>query len=517
MRSYPNKFTRVLPSLFALAFFLQGFFGGLEKSLTWDEPVFIASGYTYLTQNDFRLNPEAPPLMQHLVALPLLWMNLEAPETTSPAWQNADHFTFARQFFHQNLTRTRDIALRSRLPVLLLGAGLILVLAAWGRALYGSVPALAAAALAAFSPNLIAHAKLATTDFGCAAFMFGAVYTFWCAVHSSSKKTWGLCGFLTGLALLAKFTALLLGPIYLILAIIRWITHKTERSSLLFGLLLAGILSILTVGAGYNFTFTPLLYLQGMGKIYSTASPNYLFYLFGEISETPWWYYHLAVFLVKTPLPILLLILLAAWRTIRNPDHREAALYLLLPALVVLAASCFDKTNLGLRRILPALPFLYLFTAQSISGAKNRFTLWGVAILITWTVVDATRIYPHHLAYFNQAAGGPERGPYLLDDSNIDWGQDLPALAAWQRSNPEAHPLNLRYFGNISPQAYGVHASPMQGNDVLSPRPGYYAISAHNLVFFRKMQKRTDHNLDWLTRYRPVARAGYSIYIYQIQ
>ena len=47
--------------LCALLFLLQTGLSARQKSLTWDEPVFIASGYTYLTRNDFRLNPEAPP------------------------------------------------------------------------------------------------------------------------------------------------------------------------------------------------------------------------------------------------------------------------------------------------------------------------------------------------------------------------------------------------------------------------------------------------------------------------
>ena len=285
--------------------------------------------------------------------------------------------------------------------------------------------------------------------------------------------------------------------------------------SILRGLGIVGVIAFVVVGAGYNLTFNPLLYLRGLQNLYATATPGYRFYLLGEVSDRPWWYYHFAAFLLKVPLPLLLLLALSLFSLLRDPHGRKAAVFLLVPALVILAASCFDRANLGLRRILPAFPFLLLFTAQTLSGSRDRIRPWLVALLLAWTGAEALRIYPHHLAYFNAAAGGPERGPYLLNDSNIDWGQDLPALAAWQRAHPEARPLRLRYFGTAPPAAYGVEAVSMPEQDILRPRPGAYAVSAHSLVSFRKLGRRTGLALDWLTRYRPVDRAGYSIYIYQ--
>ena len=136
-------------------------------------------------------------------------------------------------------------------------------------------------------------------------------------------------------------------------------------------------------------------------------------------------------------------------------------------------------------------------------------------MLVLLVGFEAVRIYPHHLAYFNAAVGGPERGPYLLDDSNIDWGQDLPALASWQRAHPSSEPLHLLYFGSVPVEAYGVQAVAMTPGEIRQPRAGTYAVSAHQLVHFRKIRKRTGENIDWLTRFEPIDRAGYSIYIYR--
>ncbi len=65
-----------LPFALMLVFVGQGYFGNLHKSLTWDEPVFIASGYSYLTRNDFRLNLEAPPLLLGAVGEKALLLGL---------------------------------------------------------------------------------------------------------------------------------------------------------------------------------------------------------------------------------------------------------------------------------------------------------------------------------------------------------------------------------------------------------------------------------------------------------
>ncbi len=41
------------------------------------------------------------------------------------------------------------------------------------------------------------------------------------------------------------------------------------------------------------------------------------------------------------------------------------------------------------------------------------------------------------------------------------------------------------------------------------------AISAHYLAGLRKLQASSGADADWLTRYEPVAKAGYSIFIYR--
>ena len=67
---------------------------------------------------------------------------------------------------------------------------------------------------------------------------------------------------------------------------------------------------------------------------------------------------------------------------------------------------------------------------------------------------------PHHLAYFNEVAGGPKGGVNWLVDSNLDWGQDLKRLQDYaERHGVES--LRLLYFGTAEPSYYGLRYAPL--------------------------------------------------------
>ena len=137
-------------------------------------------------------------------------------------------------------------------------------------------------------------------------------------------------------------------------------------------------------------------------------------------------------------------------------------------------------------------------------------------LLLAGSLVEAVRAWPHHLAYLNDAVGGSDAGPLVTDESNVDWGQELPRLAAWQRAHQRpGETLRLFYFGSADPSAYGVHAEPFDVADVEKPRPGLYAISAHYLAWFRKLEALEGADSDWLDKYAPIDRIGQSLYIYR--
>jgi hypothetical protein len=71
-------------------------------------------------------------------------------------------------------------------------------------------------------------------------------------------------------------------------------------------------------------------------------------------------------------------------------------------------------------------------------------------------VVVAVGAAPRYLSYFNGLAGGPMNGYRLLADSNLDWGQDLPAMRQVLASVKAREPL-AAYFGSAPTEDYDVH------------------------------------------------------------
>jgi hypothetical protein len=310
---------------------------------------------------------------------------------------------------------------------------------------------------------------------------------------------------------------MLLGPIYLLLIAGFWWRDRSKKNTLnlLMGLCVVVILASVIIGASYNFSFDFSYYLKGLRQIYGDYSPYKYSYLWGMFSEKPISYYYVAAFLVKVPVPIILLIVFAAFTFLRTKGPGEVVSFLLIPAAVIIAISFFDRHNLGIRRILPAFPFLYLFAGGILTGAVIRMKTLFVVVMACWMAFESWNIFPHHLSYFNTVAGGPRKGPYLLDDSNIDWGQDLPSLAAWQKGNLNGKPIKLFYFGTADPIGYGVKSLYPENSEILQPQSGYYAVSVHKLVWFRSLQRNRGLDVDWLTKYKPVALMGNSIYIYK--
>jgi Dolichyl-phosphate-mannose-protein mannosyltransferase len=290
----------------------------------------------------------------------------------------------------------------------------------------------------------------------------------------------------------------------------------------------------------------PAEYLQGIDAQRRDFESEYPSYLAGEWRNRGWWYYYLYALAVKEPLGTLTLIVWGLVLTItRHPSSArwEDELTLWLPAAVVLIlVSSQTGFNHHMRYVLPAFPFV------AVAPGKLGYFLrpgrpWSrlvILALLGWAVASSVRVCPHSMSYFNEVAGGPENGHNHLVDSNIDWGQDLLALRDWIREHPEARPFGLAYFHFLDPGLLGIEYQlpPLGPEGELKlateepehlaqpgPRPGYYALSVNYLrgVTFNAPNGRGGWT--WINRhdafayfqhFRPIARAGYSIYIYHI-
>jgi hypothetical protein len=134
--------------------------------------------------------------------------------------------------------------------------------------------------------------------------------------------------------------------------------------------------------------------------------------------------------------------------------------------------------------------------------------------------VETYSAFPDYIPFFNVAAGGWRGGAALLSDSNIDWGQELPALARWQRAHPDRQ-LFLCYFGSADPRYYGIHYVNLGGSnapDDQQPRPELPPVAAVSVMAFQGqyLNPAQRKNLDPLRPpgAKPIDVLGGCLYIY---
>jgi hypothetical protein len=534
-----------LAAVLLVLFVAQVALGSPFNSAAFDEEYHLAAGYAYLRTGDPRLATEHPPLVNLWNALSLVLMNPRLP-LESPAWQNAMPDDFGDTFLWQaNTDKAVRIVLLGRLPIMALGVLLGAVVFRWTRDLFGPNAGLLALGLYTFDPNLIAHSRLSTTDLGLAAAMIFAMWRLWAWLERPTRWNLVWVGVAAGAAMTAKFTGLMLAPMFVLVALIHPLRNSRMILRRLANLAIAGIIALLVVWAVYGFEIRDGLpaatYWRGLIKIWTEYSQGYPTFLLGQVSRTGWWYYFPVTFALKTPLPTLILLAAGvALSLFRDTWQRTSAAF--VPPTLSMVAAMFSPLDIGYRHILPVLPFV-LIVAGNAADIKSeipnfkfqikpscgllKFEIWYLifGILSLWYVTAAVLIFPYHLSYFNELAGGPANADKILVDSNLDWGQDLPALKAWMDTNGIDH-VNLSYFGTALPGVYGVRywalpgflhfiSNPeMDSFNPYTPEPGWYAISATSLRL--GLVYREQDLYAYFRDKTPVARAGYSILLYRV-
>jgi hypothetical protein len=251
----------------------------------------------------------------------------------------------------------------------------------------------------------------------------------------------------------------------------------------------------------------PEAFLYGYSYVVESAQSRAAF-LNGEYSMTGWRSFFPWTFLLKTTPALLIALLTVATIAIRRwaPRHdasvdgtgmaakrriwRDVARVLPLVILfgVYWAFSLTTHLNIGQRHIQPTYPVLFIGAGAIVAAASSWRSVFAVLALLCagWQTIDALRVWPDYLAYFNPIGGGPSTGYRHLVDSSLDWGQDLPGLKTWLGANTDpATNVYLSYFGTGEPQYYGIKAKRLvMLNGFRIPQPferleaGVYCVSA---------------------------------------
>jgi hypothetical protein len=404
------------------------------------------------------------------------------------------------------LTGTADHPLRdsprhllpARLPVLLLGAGTVLLTGAIGRRLGGARAGAAALGAAALCPDLIAHARLATLDVPVTFLFTLSAWSAWQWRRSRRPVALAAWAIAAGAACLTKHSALHLLPAVAIgaLAFPAPGRGRLRDAATLAGAGAAGLVAAawLVHGPGPARALLPVAFVEGLLDKWAHGRAGHFAYLLGEPSATGFPHYFLVALAVKLPLAVLVAAVAGAVALARGRAGGDARGFLatvLVPGAWLLAAmSLLHRVDIGVRHVLPLYPALLALAGLGWArlAAGGRTARAGAIALAAWAAVAAARIAPDHLAHFNELAGGPDRGDRVLIDSNLDWGQDEVRFRAWASGRD-------------------VSVNPDE------PRAG---LVAANVNAIRGILSPDDSRLGWLARLEPDTTIGHTWRIFTV-
>ncbi len=563
----PSSVIFILGFMFSLAFFSsKGAFGDPGDSGTVDEIAHIPSGYTYINDQDFRLNPEHPPLAKALAGFPLVLKGIKGPESDW-SWSGINQWEAGWFMIYENGNNPKEVFFWSRLPMMLLMIGLGLFLFKWARELFGSKIALIVLTLYAFYPDVLAHGRLVTTDIAAA---FGYVISIYFFDRALNKFTWKsilIAAVAFALAQLLKFSAFLLFGILLIMVIVKAIINRKEKGGFGPGFLggfksyfFVCALSVLFVWIAYipfvwktpadvehklieaNLTQDPKTlplrnfahkfesnpvarglghYTLGIMLVVARVEGGNKTFIMGHSSDKSISWYFPVAWLLKTQIPIILLVLISTiWLIFAWPQDKKdkwILTLLLTPIIVYWAFTLKGSLNIGIRHLIPTVPFVIMLIGYTISklfaSKYKNISCWAVLVLIVYMIISTVSNYPNFISYFNEATPKDKRYTRLID-SSLDWGQDLLRLKKYIDEN-DIKNIKVDYFGGSVPKYYIPEAS--EWHSEYGPTTGWLAVSATFYQSSKLVGKQEGKwSYHWLDKMTPKAIIGGSILVFNI-
>ncbi len=352
-----------------------------QKSPTFDEPFHMLGGYSYQSAGDFRLHPENGVLPQRVAGAALGTLAPTLPrDGYDEAWRTSDIATLGDAFLYGVGNNHREMLVRARRAALLWSVVLGLVVFAWAWTLWGPAGAFFALGMYSISPTMLAHGPLVTSDTSAALFLALATWAWWRHLERPTVGSLLLSALSAGLAAIAKFSAAVLPPVFIMLAAWKLLASPTwtlhlPRPRELRGMLprlswIAGaivvhtLVAALMIWAAFDFRFSavgsdmppmaqyyrlwsdalpseglmrsailalrewqllPEAYIYGFSFVLRFAESRPAF-LNGEFGSSGWWWFFPYAFVVKSTIAELVALVttvglsLVAWRKrIREP------------------------------------------------------------------------------------------------------------------------------------------------------------------------------------------------------
>lgn len=359
----------------------------------------------------------------------------------------------------------------------------------WGRSLYGAQAGLLALMLYASDPNLIAHGQLVTTDIWAAGGIAAASFFFWRHLIRPSAMRAVLSGVVLGAALLTKYTALALYPLFAVTAAAfyaealhtqlrqrDWVAMSRALRRAAGHAVILVVVSGAVVNAGFLFDRTgttlrgytfrsgafrtlrrragtlarvpvplPYPYLEGLDWVVQrerTGEGYGAIYLRGELRRGRGFPgYYLWASLYKMPLGTLALALaglaalaLALWRHVSLRHEWPLIIPLLFFGMYF---NFFYRAQIGMRYFLVVMPLLYVLASRLVATALNRRRLVPIALTVAWSWGSMLSFFPHFLPYTNELIPDRRLAYRVFADSNLDWGQHVWYFEQYMAAHPD--------------------------------------------------------------------------------
>ena len=537
-----------------------------RKSITADEIVLIPAAYYHWVARDVHLIGQHPPLCKLLAGFPLLFIqpNEWKPEAVDPAVPpDQTEWAYVQHFWSDNRAAFETISFWSRIPMIALTLALGGLLFLFVRDLLGPRTATLAVLLFALEPTVLAHGRIVQTDIPAAFGLLATLFATWRYLRSPSWKNACHLGLAAAVAILAKYSMLIVAPGLFAIFVALVCLRPARRQSLVWHVLIATIVLLLVINAAYFFHSRALTagdlkwvagafpdtkdILIGMLHVFRWVVPTDLIMgvywqlhhakvghpasLLGMYSNHGWWYYFPVAFFLKSTIPFLVLSVVSfVWATLRARKELRW-LMLLVPLAVYSGLMLTSPIDIGIRYCLPGYVILVALAAAlldflfSYRGPPLRRHAARAAALLAlfWMAAETVRTFPHYIPYMNQLAFARPHWWYL-SDSNVEWGDDSKALADWLKARGESQVRGLLLGCFATLDFYQVNYLDALAKSA-GPAPRYTALGAsflngstvspYDIDGRRASDDERVNTFDSYRRRTPEAVIGGSIYVYR--
>jgi 4-amino-4-deoxy-L-arabinose transferase-like glycosyltransferase len=539
-----------------------------RESVTIDEVPHIGAGVSYLQKLDMRMNEEHPPLAKVLAAAPLVVRGVHA-DYSQVSWTFSGNGMFKQilgewVFGHWLITRWNDpvaTVFWARLPMLCLTLVLGFVLFRCGSRLGDPWGGLLCLCVYATMPVILAFGPLVLTDIAITLFFVLTLWAFANMWRSPSRGTILRFGLALGAALLTKFSAGLLFFCFAAFILsLRWrpvpeqprdkaelrAWRRLRLRSLTKGILLAALVVYAVYFVlswneptdslgflGHNMAallprrllMPPWIYLRGLAIFTFIGKPAA--FILGHSYPHGVWFYFPVLFLLKSPLAFLLLLILALAAGLLAkarpvglaviPEGMELHWRAVWVFLVVYSGACIlSRFQFSIRHFSVSLALLVLLLAplprtlellRASGWPLARAGVWLTVALALASVATAVRAYPYYLPFLNSLSGG-RPGYDLVSDSNLDWNQGFFDVVNFVRQRGLTR-VWIDEYGFSEPSVYVPEARFWNCQEAKPEDGGQWAIVSANMI-------EDGHNCVWLLRFPHEALAGGSMYAFEL-